>query len=56
LVNVQAVANRSQDPAVTKPGAGREAGETVRGKKFGAISGFFGSGKRKVRYRRLAKQ
>jgi len=44
---LKAAAKRSEDPAVTKPGAGREAGETVPGKKSGTISGFFGSRKRK---------
>jgi len=44
---LKAAAKRSEDPAVIKPGAGQEPGETVPGKKSRSISNFFGSRKDK---------
>ncbi|KAF8589011.1 hypothetical protein K439DRAFT_1658158 [Ramaria rubella] len=45
---LKAAANRSQDPAVTKPGAGRQPGETVPGKKSETFFKSFRSRKEKA--------
>lgn len=44
----QVVAKLPQDPTVSKPDVGRDPGEVVPSKRFGAITKFFGSRKEDV--------